>query len=340
MANNIKEQEREELHKAIWNIANDLRGSVDGWDFKQYVLGFMFYRYISENITNYLNKDEHAAGNQNFDYAKLSDTEAEQAHADMVRTKGFFILPSQLFCNVREKAKNDENLNETLEKVFDAIENSAKGSDSEDDFKGLFDDLDVNSNELLTERDMQDYQGRYNELYEEWKRIRESGNKEDITDDIVFEIELVKQIEINIDYILLLVKKYHDSHCEDKEVLISIHKAIDSSLELLSKRQLIDNFIAGINDVDDVMIEWRRFVVDQKEKELAEIIKQEGLKEAETRKFIEYAFRDGALKTTGTDVDQIMPAIRRFGNGNLRDERKRSILEKLQAFYEKYFGIS
>lgn len=194
-------------------------------------------------------------------------------------------------------------------------------------------------NELLSERDMQDYQGRYNELYEEWKRIRESGNKEDITDDVVFEIELIKQIEINIDYILLLVKKYHDSHCEDKEVLISIHKAIDSSLELRSKRELIDNFIAGINDVDDVMIEWRRFVVEQKEKELTEIIKQEGLKETETRKYVEYAFRDGSLKTTGTDVDQIMPAMSRFGDSN-REERKKSILQKLQAFYEKYFGIS
>ena len=148
MANNIKEQEREELHKAIWNIANDLRGSVDGWDFKQYVLGFMFYRYISENITNYINEGEHEAGNTNFDYTKLSDRDAEQAREDLVKTKGFFILPSQLFCNVRAKAKNDENLNETLEKVFDAIENSAKGSESEDDFKGLFDDLDVNSNKL------------------------------------------------------------------------------------------------------------------------------------------------------------------------------------------------
>lgn len=148
MANTIKEQEREELHKAIWNIANDLRGSVDGWDFKQYVLGIMFYRYISENITNYINADEHAAGNDGFDYAEISDAEAEEARADMVKTKGFFILPSQLFCNVRKGAKNNDNLNETLEKVFKAIEGSAQGTDSEDDFKGLFDDIDVNSNKL------------------------------------------------------------------------------------------------------------------------------------------------------------------------------------------------
>ena len=148
MADIRKEQEREELHKAIWNIANDLRGSVDGWDFKQYVLGIMFYRYISENITNYINADEHAAGNTDFNYADLSDEEAEEAREDMVNTKGFFILPSQLFVNVRKKAPKDENLNETLEKVFNAIETSAQGTVSEDDFKGLFDDIDVNSNKL------------------------------------------------------------------------------------------------------------------------------------------------------------------------------------------------
>lgn len=148
MTDNKKEQEREELHKAIWNIANGLRGSVDGWDFKQYVLGFMFYRYISENIANYINYDEHEAGNPDFDYAKLSDEEAEEARADMVKTKGFFILPSQLFVNVRKRADKDENLNETLEKIFQAIENSAQGTESEDDFKGLFDDIDVNSNKL------------------------------------------------------------------------------------------------------------------------------------------------------------------------------------------------
>ena len=143
-----KEQEREELHKAIWNIANDLRGSVDGWDFKQYVLGIMFYRYISENIANYIDTGEHAAGNVDFHYADLSDEAAEEARADMVETKGFFILPSQLFVNVRKRASIDENLNETLEKIFNAIESSAQGTDSEDDFKGLFDDIDVNSNKL------------------------------------------------------------------------------------------------------------------------------------------------------------------------------------------------
>ena len=148
MADIRKEQEREELHKAIWSIADDLRGSVDGWDFKQYVLGMMFYRYISENLTNYINDGERAAGDTEFDYAQLPDEEAEGARDGLVQEKGFFILPSELFVNVRARAKDDENLNETLERVFNNIENSAKGSESEDDFSGLFDDLDVNSNKL------------------------------------------------------------------------------------------------------------------------------------------------------------------------------------------------
>ena len=148
MADIRKEQEREELHKAIWSIADDLRGSVDGWDFKQYVLGMMFYRYISENLTNYINDGEREAGDTEFDYAQLPDEEAEGARDGLVQEKGFFILPSELFVNVRARAKDDENLNETLERVFNNIENSAKGSESEDDFSGLFDDLDVNSNKL------------------------------------------------------------------------------------------------------------------------------------------------------------------------------------------------
>ena len=142
------DKEREELHKAIWSIADDLRGSVDGWDFKQYILGIMFYRYISENITNYINDGERKAGDITFDYAKLTDKEAESERENLVKEKGFFILPSELFCNVCKKAKDDENLNETLEKIFNNIENSAKGAESEDDFSGLFDDIDVNSNKL------------------------------------------------------------------------------------------------------------------------------------------------------------------------------------------------
>lgn len=145
---NKKEQEREELHRAIWAIADELRGAVDGWDFKNYVLGTMFYRYISENLTAYINDGEAAAGNTGFDYAKMNDKDVEEAREGLVEEKGFFIVPSELFCNVRKRAANDENLNETLEKVFNHIEESAKGSQSEGSFAGLFDDFDVNSNKL------------------------------------------------------------------------------------------------------------------------------------------------------------------------------------------------
>ena len=148
MTDTRKEQERAELHRTIWNMANDLRGSVDGWDFKQYVLGMLFYRYISENLTGYINRGEHESGNRAFDFPRLSDAEAEQARTDLVATKGFFILPSELFTNVRAKAAADENLNETLQRVFRNIESSAQGSASEYDFRGLFDDIDVNSNKL------------------------------------------------------------------------------------------------------------------------------------------------------------------------------------------------
>lgn len=145
---NKKEQERAELHRTIWAIANDLRGSVDGWDFKQYVLGILFYRYISENLTNYINKGEVEAGNLDFNYADLSDEDAIVAKEDLIATKGFFILPSELFVNVRKRADKDENLNVTLDTIFKNIENSANGTESENDLKGLFDDIDVNSNKL------------------------------------------------------------------------------------------------------------------------------------------------------------------------------------------------
>lgn len=143
-----RETQRAELHKTIWRIANDLRGSVDGWDFKQYVLGLLFYRFISENLTIYINTHEQRAGDKSFDYAKLTDAQAEVARKETVAEKGFYILPSELFANVRARARHDENLNETLERVFTNIEGSAVGADSEDDLKGLFDDLDVNSAKL------------------------------------------------------------------------------------------------------------------------------------------------------------------------------------------------
>ena len=198
-----------------------------------------------------------------------------------------------------------------------------------DDFNGL---------ELLSDRDLQDYLSRYQDLRDEWRRKRERGESTDITDDIVFEIELIKQIEINIDYILMLVKKYHDTHCEDKEVLITIRKAVDASPELRSKKQLIEAFIAGINDVDDVMAGWNSFVARQREEDLETIIREERLKPEETRAFLENAFRDGEVKTSGTDIDKLMPPVSRFG-GSGRAAKKQGIIDKLRAFFEKYFGI-
>ena len=145
---NKKEQERAELHKTIWQIANDLRGSIDGWDFKQYVLGMLFYKFISENLVTYIDKNQKATGDLNFSYENLSDQDAETARNQVVSEKGFFILPSELFSNVVKRADQDDNLNVTLEKIFKNIESSASGTDSEKNMKGLFDDIDVNSNKL------------------------------------------------------------------------------------------------------------------------------------------------------------------------------------------------
>ena len=192
--------------------------------------------------------------------------------------------------------------------------------------------------EMISERDLQDYLGRYQDLRDEWNERRKRGESTDIIDDIVFEVELIKQIEINIDYILMLVKKYHDSHCEDKEVLVTIKKAIDASPELRSKKVLIETFIAGINDVEDVMTEWHDYVDEKREEELVQIIRDEKLKEPETRKFIENAFRDGEIKTTGTDIDKLMPPVSRFGGGN-RSAKKQGVIDKLKSFFEKFFGV-
>lgn len=192
--------------------------------------------------------------------------------------------------------------------------------------------------EMISERDLQDYLGRYQDLRDEWYEKNKKGESKNIIDDIVFEVELIKQIEINIDYILMLVKKYHDSHAEDKEVLITITKAIDASPELRSKKALIENFIAGINDVQDVMAEWHEYVAKMREEELVKIIKEEKLKEIETRKFIENAFRDGEIKTIGTDIDKLMPPVSRFGNSN-RSVKKQHVIDKLKSFFERFFGI-
>ncbi|MCC8137929.1 MAG: type I restriction endonuclease subunit R [Clostridiales bacterium] len=195
-----------------------------------------------------------------------------------------------------------------------------------DEFKGK---------ELINERDLQDYLGRYQDLRDEWHRP--GKDKKDITDDVVFEIELIKQIEINIDYILMLVAKYHSSHCEDKEVLVTIRKAVDASPELRSKKELIENFIGSLNEVKDVMGEWQTYVAEERERELAQIISEEHLKEPETRRFIENAFRDGEVRTTGTDIDKLMPPVSRFGGG--RAKKKQTVIDKLKTFFERFFGI-
>ena len=197
---------------------------------------------------------------------------------------------------------------------------------------------DFAGQEILTDRDLQDYLGKYQDLRDEWQKKRESGESTDITDDIVFEIELIKQIEINIDYILMLVKKYHDSHCEDKEVFITIRKAIDASPELRSKKELIEAFIAGVNEVEDIMTEWNDYVAKKREEDLERMIKEERLKPEETRHFLDMTFREGEVKTIGTDLDKIMPAMSRFGGGS-RAQKKQTVIEKLKAFFDKYFGI-
>ena len=193
-------------------------------------------------------------------------------------------------------------------------------------------------NEILSERDFQDYIGTYTDLYEEFKSRKDNGEVESIKDDVVFEMELVKQVEVNIDYILMLVAKYHQSNCTDKEILGSIDKAIKSSLALRSKKELIETFISKINTNTDVMNDWTKFVKEQEEIDLRNLIEEENLNDEETRKFIDNAFRDGQVKTTGTDIEKILPPMRRFGGGN-RVERKESIIEKIKKFFEKYFGI-
>ena len=248
----------------------------------------------------------------------------------------------------KDKPGYVEMINELTEK-FPLSEPRIEGEQNQKDFIALFGAIlrmrnlllsfdDFKGREMISERDLQDYLGRYQDLRDEWVN-RAKGEKEDITDDIVFEIELIRQIEINIDYILMLVKKYHDSRCDDKEILVTIQKAVDASPELRSKKQLIETFIAGINDVDDVMAEWQGFVAAAREKELVQIIQEEKLKEPETRKFLENAFRDGEIKTTGTDIDKLMPPVSRFGGGGARAKKKQGVIEKLQKFFEKFFGL-
>lgn len=191
---------------------------------------------------------------------------------------------------------------------------------------------------IISERDLQDYLGRYQDIRDEIRSKR--GEKVNINDDLVFETELIKQVEINIDYILMLVQKYHEGNQEDKEILVTIQKAIGASPELRSKKQLIEAFLANINDIEDIIGEWNAYVDRQREYDLDEIIKGEKLKVEETRHFLEKAFEDGELKTTGVDIDKIMPPVSRFGGGgNSRAVKKQSVIDKLKEFFEKYLGV-
>ena len=192
--------------------------------------------------------------------------------------------------------------------------------------------------ELLSERDLQDYLGKYQDLKDEWTLRRENGELTDINDDIVFEIELIRQIEINIDYILMMIKKYRDEHCNDKKFLADIRRAIDSSPSLRNKKQLIEKFITEVNSIDDIITDWNNYVSVQREIELVQLINEERLKFAETRKFLENAFRCGELKTFGTNINRIMPPVSRFGNAD-RTCKKMRVIKKIQIFFDRYLGI-
>ena len=193
-------------------------------------------------------------------------------------------------------------------------------------------------NEILSEREYQDYQSIYIDLYEEIKKTKNT-DKESINDDIIFEIELIKQVEINIDYILMKVAEYYKSNKKDREILIDIKKAIDSSIELRSKKELIEGFIDRVNSSKNVTDDFKKFVKEEKEKDLEKVIEEEKLKPEETKKFIDNSLRDGTLKTTGTDIDKLLPPVSRFGGGN-RIEKKLGVIEKLKGFFDKYLGLT
>lgn len=247
--------------------------------------------------------------------------------------------PQPGFVDIVEKLKTQYPLSEPdiigeqkkkdFVKLFGAFLKVRNILSSFDEFEGR---------DLLTERDLQDYMSRYQDTYQ-WIKDHKVHDVADVIDDIVYEIELVKQIEINIDYILLLVAKYKDSHGEDKEVLVSIRKAMDSSPNLRSKKKLIEGFIAGLNDIDDVLLGWRDFVSAKKEQELDVIIQEEKLKPEETHKFMEDSFEAGEIKTIGADIDKLLPPVSRFGGGN-RAKKKETVIEKLKNFFNMFFRVN
>ena len=193
--------------------------------------------------------------------------------------------------------------------------------------------------EILSERDRQDYQSRYVDLYDKWNS-KTDEDKENVIEDLVFELELVRQDEINIDYILQLIEKYKDTLCKDKEIVITIEKAIGSSPELRSKKELIESFIETINPASSIIKDWAAHVNQKKEQELEEIIQKENLDPGKTRKFIENAFRDGVLRTTGTDLDAILPPVSLFGKqGASRVQKRQRVIACLIGYFQTFFGL-
>ena len=250
-----------------------------------------------------------------------------------------------------EKGKHCYGYKELVEQLQDEFPEGQAilGEEAERRFVALFGSLLKSINilstfdqfegqQIITDRQLQDYQSNYLDLQEKWRR-RRPADKENINDDLVFETELIRQVEINIDYILLLVQKYHDSNCTNKEILVNISKAVGSSLQLRSKKELIENFIGSVSADTDVEKSWKDFVQQRKDEDLKEIIDSEHLKPQETKTFIDNSFRDGQVRTTGTDIDKILPPMSRFGGSDNRQEKKKTVVEKLQAFFERYFGL-
>jgi type I restriction enzyme R subunit len=267
--------------------------------------GIVLLKTYNDYYDGYTENGEHKAG-----YAELIALLTSEYPLDMVI--------------VGEQAQKD------FIRLFGAILRIKNILSSFDDFAG---------NEILSQRDFQDYQSRYIDLYQSFTKGKDA-DKENINDDIIFEIELIKQVEVNIDYILILVTKYHESNCTDKNILSAIDKAVNSSIELRSKKELIEGFISRVNLSANVENDWGKFVLEQKESDLSAMIENEKLKSMETRKFVDNAFRDGVLKTTGTDIDKILPPVSRFGGSGGRAAKKQSVIQKLLDFFEKYLGLS
>ncbi len=245
--------------------------------------------------------------------------------------KGYVDLVSELTDRfpVGEPIIGEQNQAEFI-KLYGAILKVKNILTTFDDFAGR---------EILSDRDVQDYHSMYINFYEERRKV-DDGDKENINDDLVFEMELIKQVEINIDYILELIRKYHASNQEDKELLVDINKAIDSSVELRNKKELIEQFISSINAESSVDDDWQSFVNSKKIEELDRIIAEENLDKDETYKFIENAFRDGNVQTSGTAISRIMPPVSRFSPDQVRGRKRETVLDRLSAFFSKFFDIS